>query len=67
MINRGRIRNFSWAKPNIVNKAALRRRDTLVRHIDPPAKHDGLLCRLCLASFWFLFLVFWFSVFNVYN
>ena len=46
MINRGKIRNFSWAKPNIVNKAALRRRDTLVRHIDPPAKHDGLLCRL---------------------
>ena len=40
------------------NKAALRRMDTLIRPIDPPAKHDGLLCR-----FWFLVFVF----FNVYN
>ena len=50
-----KFENFAWA--NMINKAALRRMDTLIRHIDPPAKHDGLLCR-----FWFLF-----SFFNVYN
>ena len=37
-----KFENFAWA--NMVNKAALRRMDTLIRHIDPPAKHDGLLC-----------------------
>ena len=31
---------------NIVNKAALRRMDTLIRHVDRPAKHDSLLCRV---------------------
>ena len=56
-INGGKIRKFTWA--NIVNKAALRRMDTLICHIDRPAKHDGLLCRFC-------FCFFWFSFFNVY-
>ena len=46
---------FTWA--NIVNKVALRRMDTLIRHVDRPAKHHGLL----------LVLGFWFSFFNVYN
>ena len=47
-----KFENFAWT--NMVNKAALRWMDTLIRHIDPPAKHDGLLCR-----FWFfVFLLF---------
>ena len=40
----------NFASTNMVNKAALRWMDTLIRHIDPPAKHDGLRCR-----FWFGF------------
>ena len=39
---------------NYFNKAAPCRMDTLICHIDPPAKHDGLLCRFC---FWFWLLV----------
>ena len=73
-INGGKIRKFTWA--NIVNKAALRRIcriDTLIRNIDLPAKHDGLLCRFW---FWFdfyyigfrflMFIIrFWFSLYNL--
>ena len=59
-INGGKIRKFTWA--NIVNEAALRRMDTLIRHIDRPAKHESLLCRFRFW-FWFVFLVFWFSFF----
>ena len=36
------------------NKAALRRMNTLIRHIDPPAKHYGLRCQFRF-QFWFYF------------
>ena len=60
-----KLENFAWA--NIVNKTALRRMDTLIRHIDPPAKHDALRCRFWVWRLFLLFSVFRFSSFNVYN
>ena len=65
-----KFENFAWT--NMVNKAALRWMDTLIRHIDRPAKHDGLLCRFWFLVFWFSFFLmfiikfwFWFSLHNL--
>ena len=69
-----KLENFAWA--NIVNKTALRRMDTLIRHIDPPAKHDALRCRfwvwVCFFRFsgfrLLMFIIrfwFWFSPYNL--